>query len=261
MHDRECHGVHRAFVLAVRAVKTGVAMYFLSTDCYVCRAQGYWIILNLSRDKYLCVTHAALTSIGSWIYGWRGCHGDPANRPHLDDERDSLIGSLLAKGVLTRNSDQGKAFVESVNAASDSAVAALEPIIPTKATIFCLAYFLLACAKVDWCLRKWKLSRTLAKIERRRPRVGPCMGLLEDSSAKKLIATFKELRPLYPRPYLCLFDSLALLEFLAGYHTYPRIVFGVVADPFQAHCWLQEGDVLLNDDLERVAKYKPILSV
>ena len=75
------------------------------------------------------------------------------------------------------------------------------------------------------------------------------------------MAAFEHLRPLYPRPYLCLFDSLALLEFLAAYHSYPRIVFGVVADPFQAHCWLQEGDVLLNDDLEQVGKYEPIMSV
>jgi hypothetical protein len=261
VHDRERHGVHRAFVFAVRAVKARVAMYFLSTDCHVCKAQGYWIILNLSRDKYLCVTHAALTPIGSSIYGWRGCDGDPANRQPLGDGRDSLIESLLAKGVLTRNSDQGKAFVESVSETSDGTVAALDPVIPTKATIFCLAYFLLACAKADWCLRKWELSRTLAKIERRRPSVGPRVRLLKDSSVTEVIATFKELRPLYPRPYLCLFDSLALLEFLAGYHSYPRIVFGVVADPFQAHCWLQEGDMLLNDDLERVAKYKPILSV
>jgi hypothetical protein len=76
-----------------------------------------------------------------------------------------------------------------------------------------------------------------------------------------VIAAFKNLRPLYPRPYLCLFDSLALLEFLASYGSFPRVVFGVVADPFQAHCWLQEGNVVLDDDLERVGRYKPILSM
>ena len=236
-------------------------MYFLSRDCYVCNVQGYWIILNVSRDQYLCVTDADLTSIGSWIFGCRSRDDALGKRQHLDPARESLIGSLLAKGVLTVNSDQGKAFVESENAANKAAADCPEPIIPAKALLFCAARFFWACAKIDRCLRKRKLALALARIERRKFRAGPCTDVLADPGTKRLIAVFNHLRPLYPRPYLCLFDSLALLEFLAGYHCYPRIVFGVVADPFQAHCWLQEGDVLLNDDLEQVGKYKPIMSV
>lgn len=236
-------------------------MYFLSKDCYVCNVQGYWIILNVSRDKYLCVTEASLASIGPWIHGCQSRSGDPETIQHSDAVRDSLIGSLLAKGVLTVNSDQGKAFVDSENAANKAAAVCPEPIFPAKATIFCAGCFFLACAKIDWCLRKGKLALALARIERRRLRVGPCTSPLDRSRARKLIAVFKNLRPFYPRPYLCLFDSLALLEFLASYHSYPRVVFGVVADPFQAHCWLQEGDMLLNDDLERVSRYKRIMSV
>jgi Transglutaminase-like superfamily len=236
-------------------------MYFLSKDCYVCKAQGYWIILNVSFDKYLCVTHADLTSIGSRIYGWQHANRDTENGLHLDAERDALIGSLVAKHILTGNSDEGKAFVESEKTACETAVASTEPITPARPTPFCVARFFSACAKTDWCLRKGKLAPALARIKQRRRRAAPRIGLVEDSSSRQLITAFMNLRPLYPRPYLCLFDSLALLEFLAGYHSYPRIVFGVVADPFQAHCWLQEGNMLLNDDLERVDRYIPIMSV
>jgi len=236
-------------------------MYFLSKDCYVCNAQGYWIILNVSFDKYLCVTQADLTSIGSRIYGWRHPSRDTENGLHLDAERDALIGSLVAKHILTGNSDEGKAFVESEKMDCESAVASTEPITPARRTPFCVARFFSACAKIDWCLRMGKLARELAGIKRRRLRATPSTGFLEDSSSSRVITAFKDLRPFYPRPYLCLFDSLALLEFLAAYHSYPRIVFGVVADPFQAHCWLQEGNMLLNDDLERVNRYKPIMSV
>jgi Transglutaminase-like superfamily len=245
-----------------RAVKNiEVAMYFLSKDCHVCSAQGYWIILNVSRDKYLCVMHADLTLIGSRIYGWQHGNGDPENCQQVDAECDALIRSLVAGGVLTGNSDEGKAFVESENAASETAMTFLEPIVPATPRLLWMAHFFLACAKTDWCLRKGKLALALAKIKRRRLRATPCTGFLEYSSSVQLITAFKNLRPLYPRPYLCLFDSLALLEFLARYHSYPRIVFGVVSDPFQAHCWLQEGNMLLNDDLERVGRYKPIMSV
>jgi len=240
---------------------TSASMYFLSEDCYVCNTQGYWIVLNISRDQYLCVTHADLASIGSQIHGWQYGGGSLESCQNLDDGRDRLINSLLVKGILTSNSSQGKAFVESENATGQIAVALPTSTGPVKVRFLAVAQFFLACAKIDWCLRKGKLPLALTMIKQRRLRVRSSTRLLEDSKAIEVIAAFKDLRPLYPRPYLCLFDSLALLEFLAGHSSYPRIVFGVVADPFQAHCWLEEGSVLLNDDPERVGRYKPIMSV
>jgi len=76
-----------------------------------------------------------------------------------------------------------------------------------------------------------------------------------------LVSTFHGLRPFFPRDYLCLFDSLALFIFLANHGVSPRWVFGVQSDPFAAHCWLQEGPLLLNDTLDRVTPYTPIMSV
>ena len=76
-----------------------------------------------------------------------------------------------------------------------------------------------------------------------------------------LVQRFVRLRPMYPRAYLCLFDSLALLRFLASHHVFPDLIFGVIAEPFEAHCWLQNGSVIVNDDLERIAHYTPILSI
>ena len=36
-------------------------------------------------------------------------------------------------------------------------------------------------------------------------------------------------------------------------------VFAVRLWPFAAHCWVQCGDLCLNDDVERLAPYTPIL--
>jgi hypothetical protein len=72
---------------------------------------------------------------------------------------------------------------------------------------------------------------------------------------------FDSLRLFYPRPYLCLFDSLALIHFLARFGLYPDWVFGVQADPFEAHCWVQAGSVVLNDTVERVSAFTPIMYV
>jgi hypothetical protein len=34
-----------------------------------------------------------------------------------------------------------------------------------------------------------------------------------------------------------------------------------MAEPFGAHCWLQERDYLLNDAVERVGMYTPIMVI
>jgi hypothetical protein len=236
-------------------------MYFLSTDCFVCRMGSYWIILCAKRDRYLCVAHADLASIGDQLYGWPK-QGDSMARPSpVSAETHKLVDSLTINGIITSNPKIGKAFAESEYPIPESRIEASESTVSAHVSLFWTLRFFLACAKADWQLRTKALSRTLARIERRGLHADPSSVIDNGPRLSTLIAAFQTLRPLYPRSYLCLFDSLALLEFLAGYRFLPRVVFGVVADPFEAHCWLQDGSTVINDDLERVRKYKQILSM
>ena len=235
-------------------------MYFLSKDCFVCRMGCYWIILSSERDRYLCVAHAELASIGEQLYGWRK-RSDSAQPSPIGAETDKLVESLTINGIITSNPAIGKPFVESEYPAPQNCIQAFESTVSAHVPLLWITRFFLACAKVDWQLRTKALSRTLAGIERRRCRADSSSVIGNVPQVSTLIAAFQTLRPLYPRSYLCLFDSLALLEFLAGYRFLPRVVFGVVADPFQAHCWLQYGSTVINDELERVGRYKPILSM
>jgi hypothetical protein len=83
-----------------------------------------------------------------------------------------------------------------------------------------------------------------------------------EESAVELISVYYRLRPyLLIGSDSCLFDSLALLNFLASFLLFPRWVFGVQMTPFVAHCWLQHEDVVLNDTPARVCSYVPIMSV
>ncbi|MFL6603958.1 MAG: lasso peptide biosynthesis B2 protein [Steroidobacteraceae bacterium] len=79
--------------------------------------------------------------------------------------------------------------------------------------------------------------------------------------AHLLTSVFNSLRLFFPRPYQCLFDSLALINFLARFKLYPDWVFGVIAEPFDAHCWVQADGVVLNDTIERVSAFTPIMCV
>jgi hypothetical protein len=234
--------------------------YFLSKDCFVCKMGCYWIILSAKQDRYLCVAHAELTSIGDQLHGW--CTGNDSTPPSsIDAETDKLLESLTINGIITRDPTIGKPFADSEYPAPENCIEVPESAASAHVSLSGTLRFFLACARADWQLRTQALSRTLARIERRRRRREFSGALRNAPYAATLVAAFQKLRPLYPRSYLCLFDSLALLEFLAGYHLLPRAVFGVVADPFQAHCWLQDGSTVINDGLERVCRYKPILSV
>lgn len=233
--------------------------YFLAKDCFVCKMGCYWIILSAKRDRYLCVAHAELASIGDRLHGW-GARGDSPPPPSSDAETDQLVESLIINDVITHNQKIGKPFAESEYPAPENRIEVSESARAPISLTWRLRFFL-ACAKVDWQLRTQALCRILARAERRRLRGKSAGALCNASCAPTLIAAFQQLRPLYPRSYLCLFDSLALLEFLAAHHFFPRAVFGVVADPFQAHCWLQDGPTVINDEMERVGRYKPILSV
>jgi hypothetical protein len=238
-----------------------VATYFLSKDCFVCHAQDYWIILNTKRDRYLCVTHADLMSIGSCLHGWEGHTTGIDSSVQPFGSSDGLVESLISNGIITVDRNEGKPFAESGFPIRESAIQIPRHLGTAGIPFPCVARFFLACARVDWRLRRQELSCTLAGIECRRRRTGPSGAYHDVACNSMLIAIFKELRPFYPRAYLCLFDSLALIEFLASYSFFPKIIFGVISDPFQAHCWVQDGSVVLNDNLERVEKYQPILSV
>jgi hypothetical protein len=231
---------------------------FLAPDCFVCRLQDYWIILDTRCDKYLCVAHADLASIGHRLSGWQDSRISSKDGGAECDEEGSLIESLVLRGILTGSPRDGKPFIESEAWVRERAIEAIESAVSARPSPLSVIRFFWACGKVHWRLRFGAFSRTVAGLGRRRRCAGSPREF-DAALASRVIAIFKTLRPLFPRPYLCLFDSLALFEFLAGYDCFPHLVFGVVADPFEAHCWLQAGTVVLNDDLERTGRYKPIL--
>ncbi|ESQ84210.1 hypothetical protein AEAC466_10725 [Asticcacaulis sp. AC466] len=59
----------------------------------------------------------------------------------------------------------------------------------------------------------------------------------------------------------CLRWSIAMVRYLRAYGYYPNLVLGVRMMPFGAHAWVQDGDTVLNDTVEQVSAYTPILVV
>jgi hypothetical protein len=94
--------------------------------------------------------------------------------------------------------------------------------------------------------------------------VGVRRGARPVAALPQLIASttqFEDARRWAPLKPVCLLDSLALLAFLSQRGLYANLVFGVIRQPFAAHCWVQAHEVVLNDRLDRVAEFTPILVV
>jgi hypothetical protein len=77
----------------------------------------------------------------------------------------------------------------------------------------------------------------------------------------EVVAGFHRWAPYLPAPGKCLLRSFMLLRVLRRHGHDARWVFGVRTWPFRAHCWLQRGGTVLDDDVEPLVALTPILVV
>lgn len=81
-----------------------------------------------------------------------------------------------------------------------------------------------------------------------------------DQSAVEMAAKwFWKVGPWLPLEGECLVRSATLMRFLARQGLSADWVFGVRLWPFMAHCWVQLEDACLNDDVERLVAYTPLM--
>jgi hypothetical protein len=59
----------------------------------------------------------------------------------------------------------------------------------------------------------------------------------------------------------CLPRALGLIDLLARHNFYPSLVIAVRMKPFEAHAWVQWDDMVLNDTIDQVTRYTPILVI
>ncbi len=77
----------------------------------------------------------------------------------------------------------------------------------------------------------------------------------------RMIRAFEYARLLRTAADRCLPRSIALGLCLASDGVRANVVIGVKLAPFGAHCWAQQGTDVLNDSVEEVLRYRPILVI
>jgi hypothetical protein len=237
--------------------------YFIRKNSFICLAGRYYVVLNLVRDKYLCIEQHEFELLKPWIICRRPDSPASVSDPlsELKPNTQNLANELIASGVLTINPTESEDNTyQSVDPPTDTLCRKWD----SPGTLRYLAHspeFFAAARSANRSLQSEPIAQTVQRVFARKQRALTPPSSFPLQKTKQLVAAFNWLRPFYDRQYLCLFDSLALLDFLSQYTIYPTWVFGVQSEPFAAHCWVQDKDRLLNDTVERVRLYTPVLAI
>lgn len=205
-------------------------MLYLPDHIHLAHLEPDVIVLDIQRDRYRRLGHSGSQAIIA------ACAGHPM----LPAAADELVqaGILAAEGRPVAFCAAAKATLELPDAPRPGSITlSLRTAFATLATHYDLRLHGLAALDL------------------------PPSGAATPSGEVASLATqIGRLRAWLPVKRRCLPDALTMQRLLrnAGHRT--TLVFGVCDHPFQAHCWLQSGDVLLTGTLDEIAPFRPIFA-
>lgn len=201
-----------------------------------CLCDDRAVFLDINRDRYFCLPSALNRSFVRTV-----AYGDTM---HNDD-----VERLRARGI-------GIPMTGQYAARPKAPPLPVSQIAPSDAATSLLrvgAVHLLVRSR----LKRWRFARLIAH-EQQRP--SPISREVSDQELAGLHAAFQSTSLWIGEADQCLARSIAfrMLAFRLGAAL--TLVMGVKLDPFAAHCWVQIGDQVANDSLERVRNFTPILA-
>jgi hypothetical protein len=214
----------------------------LAEGVHWCIANDRIVLLDLKGDTYSCLPPVADRA---WRKRWAGETLSTADTDALDTLLET--GLLANGGTLTPppgTNTVTQSLLETLEA--DSATISLDAIWHQVRTAI--------------GLKTTSLFALMAAVRRRKVQADPSDQTVMDA-VRCDIARFMASRRVLSRQSQCLRTSLALASFLGERRYYPDLVIGVRVKPFGAHAWVQAGDMVLNDTVDEVAPYTPILVV
>lgn len=235
----------------------------LHRDVYACQTDDGTVFMDLRTGEYSALDLAATNLIAARIEGWISSDRATADANVVLDDRaseeilDALINDLF---VLTASLELGKAADLPVLRQTES-IPFRGNLLPwPRVRVNHLAAFCGAYLRALFDVKCRPLAATIRRVRERKSchRNGVTPGVM----TLDLVRIFRVLRPvLYTAKDRCLFDSIALIEFLTAFGVFPTWVIAVRTRPFAAHSWVVDGDLILNELLERAEEFYPILAV
>jgi Transglutaminase-like superfamily len=250
--------------------------YLLAHHVFVCVQDEHVVFLDVRKDRYFALESAKTAGLGWLVPGWpipappgldfaRRDAGSAAPALVQQVNRGALSGVvslLLEKGILVLDAAGGKPAEVTVAEAPSRDLSDEDLDERPRVGPRLLSRFIASAIRARLLLKHRTFEAVIERVRDRTQRRPATRPRLVETELYGLVAAFSRLRPFFfSAKDACLFDALSLSEFLAGYGVFPRWVFGVQARPFGAHCWLQLNGVVLNDTVDHVKRYTPIMVV
>lgn len=214
-----------------------MSLIHLRTSVGYVRFDDVTVVLDTAADRYWQFTGSTAFAL-DWVTGKRSGPALPSAIERLRALHLLDSGPADDAGRLRRPSPPERSALDERGA---SAVA--NPLLAIEVVATAL-----------WSILALKLRPLAGLLDPPRGRrVAP-----EGLSAVDLARAYRRYRAWLPTKPVCLPDSLALRRILARRGHHPDLVFGVSAYPFAAHCWLQSGDLVLDDVLDHVHLFTAI---
>ncbi|MEI9985565.1 MAG: lasso peptide biosynthesis B2 protein [Aliidongia sp.] len=233
--------------------------YFLSNQVFLSRTSRHYVFLDLKSDRYWAVAQDQLEAIGQSLQGWSACDARPVPfRGMGAADAHRLVDVLVRRGLLTTDPASGSAVAPTCFPLPKRALLeGCQPVIHHPGFRHLRIFVIAGCSA--GLKRRWQSIAKIVGSRARRHRSD--LGHFDESRCRELVAVFGVMRPYFPGKPSCLLDSFMLVEFLARYGMHAHWVFGVRTEPFSAHCWVQRDDLVLNDTLDHVGTFVPIMAV
>lgn len=232
--------------------------YFFPDHVYVCAVQDQGFFLDLKRNEYLSAPLGELQSLSRCVAGW------PAELADRDvtieaAATQSTIADLARNHILCTKPARVRSLELPPGPPARKALLEYGATGYSPVFRFYLLSFLKAALVARYFISVRSLYSMMRRNERRQARAAASHGSCDLATTRGLVEVFKRLQPLLPPTRTpCLVNSVTLLEFLAAHGQFPRLVFGVQAHPFNAHCWIQHDDVVFNSTLQHVQQFTPM---
>jgi hypothetical protein len=235
--------------------------FFLRHDVYACQTGDGSILMDLKSGQYFGLDLQSTLAIAPRIEGWLKDVATENNKGGPTEADELLVNTLVSyPALLTESRALGKAADFPVLHQTDS--------IPFRGNIVPapriggrhVAAFGCAFLQALLDVKCRSLASTVRRIRARKQR--GAFNAPNQARVVELVRTFRFLRLLsYTTKDNCLFDSLALVEYLARFDVHPTWVIAVRTRPFAAHSWVLHDTLVLNERLETVEEFFPILAV
>jgi hypothetical protein len=235
-----------------------IQRHFISAGVYHCRVDDRIVILDARTQKYLSLP-LECTNVFLLATGQEPDCGDTQHSCNAEFNKN--LRALVEAGILTTSPPVGRPAAAVRVRCTDSLMGT--PYIRDRGSLRTtdLIAFVRALATVVVQWRKRNFSQLLTNTEQRKLAILPKKDCASLEQVRDLFARFRCQRVwIYAAADACLFDSLVLSNYLYQYSVSTTLVLGVRSKPFGAHAWIQRRDVVLNDTLENVSRYTPIVA-